>query len=475
MRFRWVSAGRGRGAARWCVAGGVTGLLAGSLLAAAGPAAIAQTSASNGSGMEVAFQAASTGDLYTFDPVSKGSLNAGLGMAPGTSPAIASNGSGGFEVAFQAAGTDDLYIYNTSTESSFNAGLGMAPGTSPSITTDPSGGYEVAFNAASTDDLYIYNTSTKASFNAGLGMAPGTSPAIASNGSGMQVAFNAASTDDLYNYDPVSKGSSNAGLGMAPGTSPSITTDPSGGYEVAFNAASTDDLYIYNTSTESSFNAGLGMAPGTSPAIASNGSGMQVAFNAASTDDLYIYNTSTESSFNAGLGMADGTSPAIAAPALSPPPTSNCEAANNCTPQTFADELLSYPGVGGVITASNEFAIEQWELEEGGGAGCPGQPPNTAPWANSPGPAGNPLNTELSEPGSTDWNSGGVQEYANSDGETCWYWGVTANATALLNGLYTNILSVLDNPSSSDYDQCIDLSNAVVDSPWGTESFSSLC
>jgi hypothetical protein len=431
MRFRWVSAGRGRGAARWCVAGGVTGLLAGSLLAAAGPAAIAQTSASNGSGMEVAFQAASTGDLYTFDPVSKGSLNAGLGMAPGTSPAIASNGSGGFEVAFQAAGTDDLYIYNTSTESSFNAGLGMAPGTSPSITTDPSGGYEVAFNAASTDDLYIYNTSTESSFNAGLGMAPGTSPAIASNGSGMQVAFNAASTDDLYNYDPVSKGSSNAGLGMAPGTSPSITTDPSGGYEVAFNAASTDDLYIYNTSTESSFNA--------------------------------------------GLGMADGTSPAIAAPALSPPPTSNCEAANNCTPQTFADELLSYPGVGGVITASNEFALEQWELEEGGGAGCPGQPPNTAPWANSPGPAGNPLNTELSEPGSTDWNSGGVQEYANSDGETCWYWGVTANATALLNGLYTNILSVLDNPSSSDYDQCIDLSNAVVDSPWGTESFSSLC
>jgi hypothetical protein len=119
--------------------------------------------------------------------------------------------------------------------------------------------------------------------------------------------------------------------------------------------------------------------------------------------------------------------------------------------------------------------MEAWEAAEGGGAGCPGQPAYTAPWANSPGPPGNPLNTTQTEPGSTNWNSVGVQAFANADGETCWYWGITANADVLLNGLYGNILAVLDNPVSSDYDQCVDLAEAVGDSPWGTGNFSADC
>jgi hypothetical protein len=57
-----------------------------------------------------------------------------------------------------------------------------------------------------------------------------------------------------------------------------------------------------------------------------------------------------------------------------------CAADNSCTPKTFADAVLSYPGVGGAVTASNEYAIETWATAEEGGAGCPGQPANTAPW-----------------------------------------------------------------------------------------------
>ena len=68
-----------------------------------------------------------------------------------------------------------------------------------------------------------------------------------------------------------------------------------------------------------------------------------------------------------------------------------------------------------------------------------------------------------------------MQKYANADGSTCWYWGIKATSDTLLNGSYGNILSVLDNPVSSDYDQCVDLANAVGNSPWGTVNFSADC
>jgi hypothetical protein len=45
----------------------------------------------------------------------------------------------------------------------------------------------------------------------------------------------------------------------------------------------------------------------------------------------------------------------------------------------------------------------------------------------------------------------------------------------LLNGFYSNILSVLDNPVSSDSGQCVDLADAVGNSPWGTGNFSAGC
>ena len=220
------------------------------------------------------------------------------------------------------------------------------------------------------------------------------------------------------------------------------------------------------------------MKAGTSPAIAAlPGPGWIAAFQ-ANTGQLWTV-SSAGATVNTQDGMAPATSPAITAPASAP--TGNCAAANDCTPQTFADALLTYPGVGGVVTPSNEYAIEAWEAAEGGGAGCPGQPANAAPWASSPGPAGNPLNTTQPEPGDSDWNSVGVKIYADADGQTCWYWGITGNGTALTNGLYGAILNVLGNPSSDDYTQCVDLANAVAPPGdpsadiWGTPNFSDLC
>jgi hypothetical protein len=152
-----------------------------------------------------------------------------------------------------------------------------------------------------------------------------------------------------------------------------------------------------------------------------------------------------------------------------------CDSTNSCTPQQFSDALLSYPGVDAPVTSANEHAIETWARLEGGGAGCPGQPAHTAPWPNSGGPAGNPLNTTRAEPGSTNWNGIGVQIYHDSSGQTCWYWGIRATGDSLTNGLYDNIISVLDNPSADPVTQCKNVSSAVAASPWGTPSFSSLC
>ncbi len=167
-----------------------------------------------------------------------------------------------------------------------------------------------------------------------------------------------------------------------------------------------------------------------------------------------------------------------------PPPGggSGCAVTDNCDPQGFADAILTYAGIGAPVTAANEYALEMWEREEGGGAGCPGQPLRTAPWANSPEGAGNPLNTTQHEPGSTpiygdSGQNGGnpVQDYHDGNGQTCWYWGIKANGDVLKNGYYPQILSTLRNPSSSSYTQCVNLSSAVASSPWGTRGFSSLC
>ena len=150
----------------------------------------------------------------------------------------------------------------------------------------------------------------------------------------------------------------------------------------------------------------------------------------------------------------------------------DCTAANSCTPTTFADALLAFPGVNAPRTAANINAIKIWERREGGGKGCPNSPPE---WSYSPGPAGNPLNTTRAEPGSSNYNSVGVQQYRDFAGHTCWYWGLQADGGALTNGLYANIINVLRTPSADNRTQCIRLAQAVGNSPWGTGNFSANC
>jgi DhnA family fructose-bisphosphate aldolase class Ia len=72
---------------------------------------------------------------------------------------------------------------------------------------------------------------------------------------------------------------------------------------------------------------------------------------------------------------------------------------------------LNYPGVSTTIMAGSEYALEMWEQAEDSGAGAPGHPAYTSLWTYPGGPAGSPLNNTEAEPGSTGWNSIGVQVY----------------------------------------------------------------
>jgi hypothetical protein len=196
-----------------------------------------------------------------------------------------------------------------------------------------------------------------------------------------------------------------------------------------------------------------------------------VGTNGSVYQDLYTPSAGWGTWQNLSGGLQGGINAAYVPASTS----ANCTANNNCAPQTFADAVFTHAKINAPVTAANEFAFETWERAEGGGAGCPGQPANKAPWTYSAGPAGNPINTEQTEPGSTPWNSAGVQIFANADGQTCWYWGLDANTTTLLNGDYQGILNVLDNPSASSDAQCVALAQAVGDSPWGTGNFQADC
>jgi hypothetical protein len=131
---------------------------------------------------------------------------------------------------------------------------------------------------------------------------------------------------------------------------------------------------------------------------------------------------------------------------------------NNCNRDTFGVALLSrLVGISVPATGSNVYAIHKWADRENTAALC------------------NPLATTKSEPGSWDFNSVHVKNYQDYQGQTCWYWGVTATKETLVLSFYTAVVSVLTNPSTSWYTQCVNLANAVAASPWGTGNWSSSC
>jgi hypothetical protein len=96
--------------------------------------------------------------------------------------------------------------------------------------------------------------------------------------------------------------------------------------------------------------------------------------------------------------------------------------------------------VGMPVTSENVRAISAWEQAEGTKASF------------------NPLATTQSGfAGETKFNSVGVKNYATYQD------GIDANAHALLNGRYTNILDALRAGNSA-----IAVAQAIADSPWGT-------
>ena len=254
---------------------------------------------SNFNGDELAFQD-NTGSLWVYG--NAGTHDLGLGVKPGTSPAIAALSNGSYEVAFQA-NDGSFYLY-TPGGGATDLALGMMPGTSPAITAlSGGGGIEAAFQDSS-GALWVYGNA--GIHDLGLGMKAGTSPAIAalSNGS-YEVAFQ-ANDGSFYLYTPAG-GATDLALGMMPGTSPAIVGLTSGGMEAAFEDSS-GALWVYG-------NAGihdlaLGMMPGTSPAIAalSNGS-YEVAFQ-GNDGSFYLY-TPASGLTSVNLGMSSGTSPSI--------------------------------------------------------------------------------------------------------------------------------------------------------------------
>ncbi|WP_181110152.1 MULTISPECIES: CHAP domain-containing protein [unclassified Rathayibacter] len=210
--------------------------------------------ASPGGGFKIAFQA-NTGNLYQFGSPG-GAANFNLGMKSGTSPAIAALSTGGYQIAFQA-NTGNLWV--TGDAGTRDTGLGMMPGTSPAIAAT-NGGYKVAFQA-NTGNLYQY-ASTGSVTNLNLGMKNGTSPAItALSDGGYEIAFQ-ANTGNLWATGDA--GTVDTQLGMMTGTSPSISR--SGAGWVAAFQANTGNLYRRDSGA-GPVDSGLGMMRGTSPAI----------------------------------------------------------------------------------------------------------------------------------------------------------------------------------------------------------------
>jgi len=98
-------------------------------------------------------------------------------------------------------------------------------------------------------------------------------------------------------------------------------------------------------------------------------------------------------------------------------------------------------GVGAPLTPANLQFINAWAQAEGGTA------------------SNNPFNTTQGMPGSTSYNSVGVQNFTTPQQ------GIQATVNTLNNGYYPNILSSLRSGNSAMLS-----AQAVANSPWGTGS-----
>ena len=235
----------------------------------------------------------------------------GLGIAPGTSPAVAALSTGGREIAFQASGEDTLWTV-TPDNIGHDTGVKMAAGTSPAIVALPGGGYEIAF-VNSDGFLRELGPDGVVRWAAnGLGVAPGTSPAIAAAPlGGFEIAFQALTEGTLWTVTPDNIGH-DTGLQMAAGSSPAAAGLTSGGFEVVFAGQDNYPRKLGPDGTVGFVTTGLTVAPGTSPAIAAlSTGGYEIAFGAGGSSNTLWTVTDAGTATNTGAYPAENTSPAV--------------------------------------------------------------------------------------------------------------------------------------------------------------------
>jgi hypothetical protein len=241
----------------------------------------------------------------------------GYAMKPGTSPATARMSDGGYVTAF-VGGDGALWVMGNDGKAHWAGnGLGVAPGTSPSIASDlDDDSYRIVFNASTTHLLWTYSSTTGAGTPNpdGYTLMPTTSPSITHLGSGRyQTAFVNAADNSLWEYGDAADRQVANGLGLAPGTSPSIAAAANGTYRIAFNAYGSNLLWTVVNNIGTVTTDSLKVKAGTSPSLlALPYGGYQIGFTNAADGFLWEHGAAGERRVSNGLGLAAGTNPALA-------------------------------------------------------------------------------------------------------------------------------------------------------------------
>jgi hypothetical protein len=227
---------------------------------------------------------------------------AGASVATGTSPAVTGPDTGGFVAAWQG-GNGDLWTYVPG-GTPFDTTLGMAAGTSPTAAALPGGGWVIAFQAAN-GQLWLYSSDQAITGNQNVVLAPDTTPQVTVLGDGTpEVAYQGAN-GNLWLAGADAAGDQRQPMMAA--TSPAITT-ADGNWQVAFQSAA-GSLWLGNPATGFT-NWLIGMAPATSPAITGlSGGGYEVAVVESTSGKLWT--TGATGNQPRGITIAPGTSPAI--------------------------------------------------------------------------------------------------------------------------------------------------------------------
>jgi hypothetical protein len=249
------------------------------------------------------------GQLFTIGQDNVGH-NTGYMMPAGFTPAIAQITPNRAEVIYQKASDGLLWAVDPdgSTRRLGN-GLGIAPGTTPAVAPLSGGSFEVAWNGGGGQlwTLGADNTGR----DTGQMMVPGSSPAIAElSTGGAEIIYQKASDGLLWAVNP--DGSTyriGNGLGLAAGTIPAVTGLPDGSFEVAWNGGGGQLWTLGADNTGRS--TGQVMDPGTSPAIATQADGTQIAFRRA--DDGALVTLGPDGTPQpGGLTIKAGSQPAVA-------------------------------------------------------------------------------------------------------------------------------------------------------------------